>query len=55
MRIPMQSKPVRSQLSSNANGVNASDAACTACKIACSLVPWPASIACNAACNATVC
>jgi hypothetical protein len=57
MRIPMQSMPVGSQLSQNANtnGVNASGLACTLCKAACSALSGPAKTACITACNLTVC
>ena len=55
MRIPMQSKPVRSQLSSNANGVNISGLECTLCKAACSNLNGIAKLLCDAACDKTVC
>jgi len=53
MNLPNLSQPV--QRSGNAkfasNGINPSDAKCTACCIAAGLLPWPASVAARKACE----
>ncbi len=56
--MPTQSAPVSRTTINNSqtnSGVTASGIACTICKAGCSALPFPADIACKAACNATVC
>jgi len=59
MRLPNQSPPVMRHLSDAAlikTGIEPSDSiACSACHAACGALPWPANIACNIACDNTVC
>lgn len=54
MNLPNLSAPVirSGNTSFNAQGIDPScSAACQACKVACKLLPWPASTVCEAACG----
>ncbi|MDF1696352.1 MAG: hypothetical protein P1U56_10985 [Saprospiraceae bacterium] len=54
MNLPNLSAPVVRNANTrfSTEGVNPSNAACTACCIAANALPWPASIAAKAACKA---
>ena len=55
MNIPKQAQPISRQITTTSYaqraGVSASGIPCTLCCTACSVVPWPASIACKLACK----